>query len=103
MVIFRSSSFLKRTVWTPEIALTVDDLPWATCPIVPTNRDESVIWLVRKTLVLCDTGRMPTFRLTSQLTDVDLSKESESAVEAIRPEIQTASLFGRAERQNDTQ
>lgn len=35
MVIFRSSSFLKRTVWTPEIAFTTVDFPWATCPIVP--------------------------------------------------------------------
>jgi hypothetical protein len=32
---FRTSSFLKRTVMTPEIALTTVDLPWATCPIVP--------------------------------------------------------------------
>ena len=35
MVMFRSSSFLNRTVWTPEIARTVDDLPCATWPIVP--------------------------------------------------------------------
>lgn len=35
MVMFRSSSFLKRTVWTPEIAFTTVDLPCATCPIVP--------------------------------------------------------------------
>lgn len=31
----RSSSFLKRTVCTPEIALTTVDLPCATWPIVP--------------------------------------------------------------------
>eukprot|EP00982_Pelagococcus_subviridis_P009374 30919-Pelagococcus_subviridis.AAC.8 len=31
----RSSSFLKRTVCTPEMALTTVDLPCATCPIVP--------------------------------------------------------------------
>lgn len=35
MVIFLSSSFLNRTVCTPEIALTTVDLPWATWPIVP--------------------------------------------------------------------
>lgn len=35
MVMLRSSSFLKRTVWTPEIALTTVDLPWATWPMVP--------------------------------------------------------------------
>lgn len=34
-MIFRSSSFLKRTVCTPEIALTTVDLPCATCPMVP--------------------------------------------------------------------
>lgn len=32
---FLSNSFLKRTVCTPDIALTTVDLPWATCPIVP--------------------------------------------------------------------
>ena len=42
MVIFLSSSFLKRTVWTPEIALTIVDFPWATCPIVP-GRDQHII------------------------------------------------------------
>ena len=31
----RSSSFLKRTVCTPEIAFTTVDLPCATWPIVP--------------------------------------------------------------------
>lgn len=35
IVMFRSSSFLKRTVWTPEMALTTVDLPWATWPMVP--------------------------------------------------------------------
>ena len=35
MVMLRSSSFLNLTVWTPEIAFTTVDLPWATCPIVP--------------------------------------------------------------------
>lgn len=35
MVIFLSNSFLKRTVWTPEIAFTTVDLPCATWPIVP--------------------------------------------------------------------
>ena len=35
MVIFLSSSFLKRTVCTPDIALTTVDFPCATCPIVP--------------------------------------------------------------------
>lgn len=35
MVMLRSNSFLKRTVWTPEIAFTTVDFPWATCPIVP--------------------------------------------------------------------
>lgn len=35
MVMLRSSSFLKRTVWTPDIAFTTVDFPWATCPIVP--------------------------------------------------------------------
>lgn len=35
MVMFRSISFLKRIVWTPEIALTTVDFPCATCPIVP--------------------------------------------------------------------
>jgi hypothetical protein len=42
MVMFLSSSFLKRTVWTPEIAFTTVDLPWATCPIVPDEKDEKV-------------------------------------------------------------
>lgn len=37
MVMLRSSSFLKRTVWTPEMALTTVDLPWATWPMVPIN------------------------------------------------------------------
>lgn len=32
---FLSSSFLNRTVCTPEIAFTTVDLPCATCPIVP--------------------------------------------------------------------
>lgn len=35
MVMLRSSSFLKRTVCTPEMALTTVDFPWATWPIVP--------------------------------------------------------------------
>lgn len=35
MVMFLSNSFLKRTVWTPEIAFTTVDFPWATCPMVP--------------------------------------------------------------------
>ena len=35
MVMLRSSSFLKRTVCTPLMALTTVDLPCATCPIVP--------------------------------------------------------------------
>lgn len=35
MVILRSNSFLKRTVCTPEMALTTVDLPCATWPIVP--------------------------------------------------------------------
>lgn len=35
IVMFLSSSFLKRTVCTPEIAFTTVDLPWATWPIVP--------------------------------------------------------------------
>ena len=35
---FLSSSFLKRTVCTPEIALTTVDLPWATWPMVPVER-----------------------------------------------------------------
>lgn len=35
MVMFRSNSFLKRTVWTPEIAFTTVDFPCATCPMVP--------------------------------------------------------------------
>lgn len=35
MVMLRSSSFLKRTVCTPEIAFTTVDLPCATWPIVP--------------------------------------------------------------------
>ena len=32
---FLSSSFLKRTVVTPERAFTTVDFPWATCPMVP--------------------------------------------------------------------
>jgi hypothetical protein len=35
IVMFRSISFLKRIVWTPEIAFTTVDFPWATCPMVP--------------------------------------------------------------------
>jgi hypothetical protein len=35
IVIFRTSSFLKRTVMTPDIAFTTVDLPCATCPMVP--------------------------------------------------------------------
>src|ERR1700733_6874015 len=35
MVMFRSISFLKRIVWTPEMALTTVDFPCATWPIVP--------------------------------------------------------------------
>lgn len=35
MVMLRSSSFLKRTVCTPEMAFTTVDLPCATWPIVP--------------------------------------------------------------------
>mmetsp|Transcript_485 Transcript_485/g.1154 ORF Transcript_485/g.1154 Transcript_485/m.1154 type:complete len:205 (-) Transcript_485:125-739(-) len=35
IVIFRSSSFLNRTVCMPEIAFTTVDLPCATCPMVP--------------------------------------------------------------------
>jgi hypothetical protein len=31
----RTSSFLNRTVNTPEIAFTTVDFPCATCPIVP--------------------------------------------------------------------
>lgn len=42
MVMLRSSSFLKRTVWTPEMARTVDDLPCATWPMVP-----MLIWKFR--------------------------------------------------------
>ena len=36
MVMLRSSSVLKRTVCTPDIAFTTVDFPWATCPMVPT-------------------------------------------------------------------
>ena len=35
MVMLRSSSFLKRTVCTPEMAFTTVDLPCATWPMVP--------------------------------------------------------------------
>lgn len=35
MVMFLTNSFLNLTVWTPEMALTTVDFPWATCPIVP--------------------------------------------------------------------
>lgn len=35
IVMLRSSSFLKRTVCTPDMAFTTVDLPWATWPIVP--------------------------------------------------------------------
>ena len=35
MVMFRTSSFLNRTVMTPDIAFTTVDFPWATWPIVP--------------------------------------------------------------------
>ena len=35
MVIFLSSSFLKRTVCTPDMALTTVDFPCATWPMVP--------------------------------------------------------------------
>lgn len=35
MVIFRTNSFLNRTVCTPEMAFTTVDFPCATCPIVP--------------------------------------------------------------------
>src|SRR5580693_8689026 len=35
IVMFRTSSFLKRTVMTPEMAFTTVDFPCATCPMVP--------------------------------------------------------------------
>ena len=35
MVMLRTSSFLNRTVMTPDIAFTTVDFPCATCPIVP--------------------------------------------------------------------
>lgn len=35
MVMFLSSSFLNLTVWTPEMAFTTVDFPWATWPMVP--------------------------------------------------------------------
>jgi hypothetical protein len=35
IVMLRTSSFLKRTVITPEIAFTTVLFPCATCPIVP--------------------------------------------------------------------
>ncbi len=38
IVMLRSSSFLKRTVCTPLMALTTVDLPCATCPMVPARR-----------------------------------------------------------------
>lgn len=42
MVMFLSNSFLNLTVWTPEMAFTTVDLPWATWPMVPgRKRDES--------------------------------------------------------------
>ena len=47
----RSSSFLKRTVWTPEIALTTVDLPCATWPIVP------VVWVEGVNECVIDGGR----------------------------------------------
>jgi hypothetical protein len=40
IVIFRTSSFLKRTVMTPDIAFTTVDLPCATCPMVPARARE---------------------------------------------------------------
>lgn len=49
----RSSSFLKRTVCTPEMALTTVDFPWATCPMVPVERDPG--W-VCETCGGCDSG-----------------------------------------------
>lgn len=39
MVMFLSSSFLNLTVWTPEIAFTTVDFPWATWPIVPDGEE----------------------------------------------------------------
>jgi len=36
-VMFRSSSFLKRTVCTPEVDLTTVDFPWATWAITPSQ------------------------------------------------------------------
>lgn len=37
MVMFLSSSFLNLTVWTPEMAFTTVDFPWATWPMVPSG------------------------------------------------------------------
>ena len=37
IVMFRTSSFLKRTVMTPDMAFTTVDFPCATCPMVPAS------------------------------------------------------------------
>lgn len=48
MVMFLSSSFLNLTVWTPEMALTTVDFPWATWPMVPGKKrreNESTVFV----------------------------------------------------------
>ena len=45
MVMFLTSSFLNRTVMTPEMAFTTVDFPWATCPIVPVPQSRSTTGL----------------------------------------------------------
>lgn len=42
MVMFLSSSFLNLTVWTPEMAFTTVDFPWATWPMVPGRKKDKV-------------------------------------------------------------
>lgn len=41
MVMFLSSSFLNLTVWTPEMAFTTVDFPWATWPMVPGGEERN--------------------------------------------------------------
>lgn len=78
---FRSSSFLKRTVWTPEMALTTVDLPWATWPMVPVVEVRGDVFLRGKEAEEEERGGRGRGRRRKRRREVEEEEEEEEVEE----------------------
>ncbi len=92
IVMFLSSSFLNRTVWTPEMALTTVDLPWATWPIVPmlivaclemTSGDRGCNWLRSRSVIFLEM-----LELNEWVFSESECRQSPSALSGMAPEVE---------------